>query len=54
MTIWQRWYIRIAYGDEPLHSISQTIKARPKSEAESKAKKYLSGRGSMLFEVYLP
>jgi hypothetical protein len=51
---WSDWGILVSFPDRPLRRISETVKARSKDEAERKAAKFLSGRGTLLFEVIEP
>jgi len=48
---WKVWHIRVTFLHEQPRFISHTVKARSKDEAERKAGAYLSGRGTMLYEV---
>lgn len=50
---WRIWHIRVAMPFGGLRTISQTVKARNKDEAETKAVKELAGRVAA-FQVFLP
>ena len=51
---WKQWHILVAFPGQPLRHISETVLARSKEEAETKAGKFLSGRGTILYKVRLP
>jgi hypothetical protein len=53
-SVWKRWHILVAFPGRPLRHISETVTARSKEEAERKAGKFLSGRGTIIYKVCLP